>query len=101
MPRTQGRKYRRSFVITGGFALLTLILVSAIAIFLPTNTTRAAASFVTRCGIHFCLDGKSFYYAGANSYDVFTYGDGSSTATQDDIETKFMDKTAIDAHFTN
>jgi mannan endo-1,4-beta-mannosidase len=58
----------------------------------------ADTGFVSRCGIHFCLNGHTYYFAGANTYDVFTYGDGSSTATQDDIENKFMDKAKIDAH---
>jgi mannan endo-1,4-beta-mannosidase len=81
--------------------MIAIIAVSAFAIFSPGKQVKAASSFVTRCGIHFCLDGKAFYYAGANSYDIFTFGDGSSTSTQDDIETKFMDKSAIDAYFDN
>ena len=40
-----------------------------------------------RCGIHFCLDGKTYYFAGTNTYDVFTYGGGSG-----DTETQYMDK---------
>ena len=35
----------------------------------------AAPGFVTRCGgIRFCLDGSPYYFAGPNTYDVFTYG---------------------------
>jgi len=56
----------------------------------------APAGFVYRCGIHFCLDGNTYYFAGANTYDVFTFGSGSG-----DTETSFMDKAKIDAHFTN
>ena len=56
----------------------------------------APAGFVYRCGIHFCLDGNTYYFAGANTYDVFTFGSGSG-----DTETSFMDKANIDAHFTN
>ena len=54
-----------------------------------------ADSFVTRCGIRFCLDGKPYYFAGANTYDMFTYG-GSYGET----ETEYMDKARIDAQFT-
>jgi hypothetical protein len=54
------------------------------------------AGFAYRCGIHFCLDGNTYYFAGANTYDVFTFGSGSG-----DTETQFMDKAKIDAHFTN
>jgi len=52
--------------------------------------------FAYRCGIHFCLDGNNFYFAGANTYDVFTYG-----GSYGDIETQWMDKAKIDAHFAN
>src|SRR6185295_7387033 len=31
---------------------------------------------------------------------LFTYGDGSSVATQSDIETRYMNNARIDAHFT-
>jgi mannan endo-1,4-beta-mannosidase len=81
-----------------GAGLLVLVLVAVLAVPRP-RPAAAASGFVTACGIHFCLDGHPFYFAGANTYDVFTYGDGSSTATPNDIETRFMDKARIDAHF--
>jgi mannan endo-1,4-beta-mannosidase len=56
------------------------------------------SGFVYRCGIHFCLNGNYYYFAGTNTYDMFTYGDGSSTATQDQIENNFMNKAEIDSH---
>ncbi|ADL52789.1 X2-like carbohydrate binding domain-containing protein [Clostridium cellulovorans] len=52
--------------------------------------------FVKADGTKFVVDGHPFYFAGANSYDLFTYGDGSSTSTTTDIETKFMYKSQID-----
>ncbi|MFZ6029919.1 MAG: cellulose binding domain-containing protein [Chloroflexota bacterium] len=64
----------------------------------PIPAAAAPAGFVYRCGVHFCLDGKPYYFAGTNVYDFFTFGDGSSTATQADIENRFMDKPRIDAH---
>lgn len=34
--------------------------------------------FVYVDGTHFMCDGEPFYFAGCNSYDMFTLGDGSS-----------------------
>jgi hypothetical protein len=56
------------------------------------SASAAPTGFVYRCGTHFCLDGKTFYFAGANTYDLFTYGSGSG-----DTETQYMDKARIDA----
>lgn len=53
-----------------------------------------ADEFVERCGIRFCVAGEDFYFAGANVYDLFTFGSGSG-----DTETEYMDKARIDAHF--
>ena len=74
-------------------ALLIAVLIAVAAI--PLQRSSAAVSgFVQRCGIHFCLNGKAYYFAGANTYDVFTYGNGSN-----DTETQYMDKARIDNHF--
>ncbi|WP_338492983.1 cellulose binding domain-containing protein [Streptomyces sp. SJL17-4] len=79
---------------------LTLLLATVLALvgLLVVRPTSAAAdstdSFVTRCGIRFCLDGKEYYFAGANAYDMFTFGAGSG-----DTETQYMDKARIDTHF--
>src|SRR6185503_16022026 len=78
-------------------ALVVAALVAAVVTVATAPLAEAApAGFVTRCGIHFCLDGRTFYFAGANTYDVFTYG-GSWGET----ETTYMDKARIDAHFTH
>ncbi len=87
---------------------LSLVFVLAVAalslaIARPQQKAQAAppAGFAYACGIHFCLDGKPYYFAGANTYDLFTYGDGSSNTTTADIETRYMNKARIDAHFAN
>jgi hypothetical protein len=82
-----------------GLTLILPVLEIGLVPPAPKAAAQAPAGFAYRCGIHFCQDGKPFYFAGANTYDVFTFGDGSSTATQMDIETRFMDKARIDAHF--
>ena len=82
---------------------LAVLLATALAL-AGLATTRAgtataagaADSFATRCGIHFCLNGKEYYFAGANTYDMFTFGSGSGTT-----DAEFMDKARIDAHFAN
>lgn len=60
----------------------------------PSAAATAPPGFAYRCGVHFCLDGKTFFFAGANTYDLFTYGSASG-----DTETQYMDKARIDAHF--
>src|SRR4051812_31607575 len=78
--------------------LLTTLTVFSVILFIPQKAIHAASNgFVYRCGIHFCLNGNYYYFAGTNTYDMFTYGDGSSTATQDQIENNFMNKAEIDS----
>ena len=87
--RTAGRRPR-------SVALLLALLLAAALGLMARGSASAAASggFVERCGIRFCLDGKPYYVAGANTYDLFTYGSGSG-----DTETQYMDKGRIDAQF--
>jgi len=75
---------------------LVALLASAVAgtAAIPSRAEAAEADFVRRCGIHFCLDGRDYYFAGANVYDVFTYGGSFG-----DTETQYMDKARIDAQF--
>jgi len=67
--------------------LLALILLGIVL-------SQHPPDFVYTQGTHFMLNGKPFYFAGCNCYDLFTYGSGSG-----DPETQYMDKAAIDAHF--
>ncbi|MBN1696736.1 MAG: cellulase family glycosylhydrolase [Spirochaetales bacterium] len=57
-----------------------------------------SGGFVSRNGMQFYCDGRPFYFAGANCYDLFTFGDGSQTTDPDRIENYYMDKERIDAH---
>ncbi|KAJ3055426.1 hypothetical protein HK097_010520 [Rhizophlyctis rosea] len=77
-----------------GLLSLASAVLAASSVVAQTPTTNG--SFVTRCGTKFCLDGKPYYFAGANTYDVFTFGSSSG-----DTETQFMDKKKIDKHFDN
>jgi hypothetical protein len=82
----------RRALLAGLAALLTLVSAVLVAV---TSTAQAADprdSFVTRCGIRFCLDGKPYYFAGANTYDVFTFGFDWLPAPD------YVDKAKIDAH---
>ncbi|WP_328709823.1 hypothetical protein [Microbispora hainanensis] len=72
---------------------LTAGMAAGMVAFSHTAAGAASSGFVQRCGIHFCLDGKMYYFAGANTYDVFTYG-----GSYGDTETQYMDKARIDAH---
>ncbi|MDW4571923.1 cellulose binding domain-containing protein [Microbacterium sp. M3] len=79
--------------------LLILLGVGALIVSLLAATSAARASaddFVERCGIHFCINGETAYFAGANSYDLFTYGAGSG-----DTETQYMYKDKIDQQFAD
>jgi hypothetical protein len=72
--------------------VLVMILVSAGII------CAVPAGFVYRSGTNFYLDGKPYYFAGANCYNLFTFGDGADTTDSTRIENYYMDKARIDAH---
>lgn len=84
----------RSRVLVSVLMGLLLAATSGVVAF-HRAWAATSSSFVKRCGIHFCLDGTTYYFAGANTYDVFTFG-GSWGET----ETQYMDKTRIDNYFT-
>ncbi len=99
MPRHGTRLHPRWARLLICLATLAAIACFSATLVVPQKTAHAAMSgFVYRCGIHFCLNGNYYYFAGTNTYDMFTYGDGSSTATQDQIENNFMNKAEIDSH---
>jgi endo-1,4-beta-mannosidase len=74
--------------ITGGGISRTVSVTQSA----PSTTTQ----FASRQGTNFMLDGKVFFFAGTNTYDIMNFGSGSG-----DTETQYMDKAKIDAHFTN
>jgi Cellulose binding domain/Cellulase (glycosyl hydrolase family 5) len=83
--------WRRSLL--AAFAALVAV-VAAVFTVITSPTAQAADSrdsFVTRCATHFCLGGKPYYFAGANTYDMFTYGFDWLPGEQ------YVDKVKIDA----
>jgi hypothetical protein len=86
------RRHRRTMLA----ALTAVLAFLAATLAILTSPTASAAdardSFVTRCGIRFCLGGKPFFFAGTNTYDVFTFGFDWLPGEQ------YVDKARIDAH---
>src|SRR3954469_14857911 len=54
---------RTALIVTLATAFVLLIAVGGL---LPVGASAATSGFVQRCGIHFCLDGHTYYFAGAN-----------------------------------
>jgi endo-1,4-beta-mannosidase len=54
------------------------------------------AHFVKACGSEFCCGDSSFYFAGTNVYDFFTYGNGYSDQSDSLIESGYINKARID-----
>lgn len=91
--RRPASRRRLPALLRAALSLLALGLTAS-GLTAPTAPAQAApAGFVTRCGIHFCLDGRTYFFAGTNTYDVFTYG-----GSYGDTETQYMDKARIDRH---
>lgn len=90
-----GERMNKRIRISLVFALILELLCLCI---MPNSNVSAVTGngIVRTSGTSFVVDGKPFRFAGCNNYDLFTYGDGSNDQTQEDIETKFMDKARID-----
>jgi Cellulose binding domain len=73
-------------------AAATLAAALTVVVARPADAADQRDSFVTRCGIRFCLDGRPYYVAGTNTYDVFTMGFDWLPGEQ------YVDKARIDAH---
>ncbi|MFG2040417.1 cellulose binding domain-containing protein [Dactylosporangium sp. NPDC048998] len=84
----RGARRRLALVVAACAAVLAAVVAVPLV-----QASAATTGFVTRCGIHFCLGGRSYYFAGANVYDTFTYG-----GSYGDTETQWMDKARIDKH---
>jgi hypothetical protein len=82
--------------LIAALAATVTALVTALIVWHPPAAQAADPrdSFVTRCGIRFCLDGKPYYFAGTNTYDMFTMGYDWLPGEQ------YVDKARIDAHMT-
>jgi hypothetical protein len=76
------------------------ILIACLAFASPSliGAQTWPAYFVKRCGTEFCYGDSTFYFAGTNVYDFFTFGNGYSDETDSAIEAGYIDKARIDAH---
>ncbi|MBN1128229.1 MAG: cellulase family glycosylhydrolase, partial [Chitinispirillaceae bacterium] len=75
------------------------ILIALLAFTIPAFASQNwPAHFVKRCGVEFCCGDSTYYFAGTNVYDFFTFGDGWSDQNDSVIEARYIDKTRIDAH---
>jgi hypothetical protein len=88
------------FVMLIPFLSRPQALCRAVASGENSASTAAPKSFVSRHGTKFYLHDSVFYFAGANIYDLFTYGNGGNSETDSMIESVFMDKARIDSQFT-
>ena len=73
--------------------VVLLLLIS-----LSLSATAAIHEFARRCSAEFCVGNASYYFAGANVYDFFTFGDGADYTDSLLIENQFMNKNRIDEH---
>jgi mannan endo-1,4-beta-mannosidase len=87
---------RRRRTLAAVLAGVIAVAATALAVLTspPAQAADARDSFVTRCGIRFCVDDRPFYFAGTNTYDVFTFGFDWLPGEQ------YVDKARIDAHMT-
>ena len=60
-------------------AILVCMAAAILNVGLPVFAQDAPEEFVGRSGAQFTLDGRPYYFAGANTYDLFTFGDGNPT----------------------
>ena len=74
LPRTVGRdprwpRRRLRRMLIPPFLVLLAAAAASVAVLNQSRAGAAASidSFVTRCGIHFCVDGKPYYAAGTNT----------------------------------
>lgn len=82
--------------------VMICMLLTGFTFLTPLSSVKAAVpGIVYTQGTKFVMDGFPFYYAGCNSYDLFTYGDGYNDSTPELIESKYMDKAGIDKRMSD
>src|SRR3954447_8545194 len=67
--RSHPARYIMRKPIPALLSVLLALVAGAVALVSVGSANAAITGFVQRCGIHFCLNGKTYYFAGANTYD--------------------------------
>ncbi|MDP4178558.1 MAG: X2-like carbohydrate binding domain-containing protein [Bacillota bacterium] len=79
----------------GGKTTLSLSFGGGIT--LPVTINVYNSTFIRAVGTQFYNGDNTFYFAGANAYQLFTKGDGWNDSTADYIENDYMNKSQIDS----
>lgn len=78
---------------------LLVVLTTLFLFIFSLNSAAYKEDFIYTEGTNFMMNDETFYFAGANAYDLFTRGDGwigRSEQSREEIITYFMDQEQID-----